>query len=143
MRQSLSRKGISPMKRPLAAVMAILAVLTMSGTAMANHSGTTTINLRAWAGTMEFDGVQVCLQGGHQDVCAVTEDGEFWVDSLPHGAYRASVEAPPGYHLAEITCTTFGSVPYSPCRPRASEVRFVVQKGFDAVSINFYFVPNE
>ncbi len=125
------------MRRSLAAVLALIATLMLAGTAVAAPVGITTINLRTWEGTTPIDGVRVCLaRGGDQIVCGETEDGELWADSLPAGAYRAWVE-PIGYALIGITCTTFPDVPYSPCRPRGTEVRFVVRKDVVAVNINF------
>ena len=137
------------MKRPLAIVMALIAVAAFSGTAAAKPAGITTINLRTCvdatddaclseAGDVVVDGVVVCLGGsGLSTSCASTEDGEHWLDSLPHGSYRATVETPAGYTLEGITCTTFPNVPYSPCRVRGDEVRFRVGKDLNAVSINF------
>lgn len=125
------------MMRSLAAVLALIATLMLTGTAVAAPVGTTTINLRTWEGTTPIDGVRVCLaRGGDQIVCGETEDGELWADSLPAGAYRAWV-APTGYELVGITCTTFPDAPYRSCRPRGMEVRFVVGKDVVAVNINF------
>lgn len=125
------------MKRSLAAVLALTATLVLAGGATAAPVGTTTINLRTWQGTTPIDGVRVCLaRGADQVVCGETEDGELWADSQPAGAYRAWVE-PTGYALIGITCTTFPDVPYASCRPRGTEVRFVVRKDAVAVNINF------
>jgi hypothetical protein len=125
------------MRRSLAAVLALIATLMLAGTAVAAPVGTTTINLRTWEGATSIDGVRVCLaRGGDQIVCGETEDGELWADSLPAGPYRAWVE-PTGYQLVGIICTTFPDVPYSSCRPRGMEVRFVVRKDVVAVNINF------
>jgi len=102
----------------------------------ASHVGTTTINLRAWEGTTPVDGVVVCVERrGHSLTCGATEDGELWVDSLPHGPYRAWIEPAP-YDLASITCTAFPGVDH-PCRVRGSEVQFQVRKDMIAVNINF------
>lgn len=129
--------GETIMRRSFAAVLALTAMLTLAGGASAAQVGTTTINLRTWEGTTPIDGVRVCLaRGGEQIVCGETEDGELWADSLPAGAYRAWVE-PTGYVLVGITCTTFPDVPYTSCRPRGTEVRFVVRKDVVAVNINF------
>ena len=125
------------MRRSRAAVLALIASLLLAGTALAAPVGMTTINLRTWEGTTPIDGVRVCLaRGGVQVVCGETEDGELWADSLPAGAYRAWVE-PTGHELVGITCTTFPDVPYRSCRPRGTEVRFVVGKDVVAVNINF------
>ena len=125
------------MKRLLGMAMGIALVLAAGTAAMAASVGTTTINLRTWEGTTPIDGVRVCLaRGADQIVCGETEDGELWADSLPVGAYRAWVE-PTGYELIGITCTTFPDVPYGSCRPRGTEVRFVVHKDVVAVNINF------
>lgn len=130
------------MRRSLAAVLALIATLMLAGTVVAAPVGTTTINLRTWEGTTPIDGVRVCLaRGGDQIVCGETEDGELWADSLPAGAYRAWVE-PTGYELVGITCTTFPDVPYRSCRPRGTEVRFVVGKDVVAVNINFLLSAN-
>jgi hypothetical protein len=125
------------MRRSIAAVLALIGTLVLAGGALAAPVGTTTINLRTWEGTTPVDGVRVCLaRGGQQIVCGETEDGELWADSLPAGAYRAWVE-PSGYALVGITCTTFPDVPYASCRPRGTDVRFVVGKDVVAVNINF------
>ena len=130
------------MRRSLAAVLALTATLMLAGTAVAAPVGTTTINLRTWEGTTPIDGVRVCLaRGGDQIVCGETEDGELWADSLPAGAYRAWVE-PTGYVLVGITCTTFPDLSYRWCRPRGTEVRFVVGKDVVAVNINFLLSAN-
>jgi hypothetical protein len=130
------------MRRSLAAVLALTATLMLTGTAVAAPVGMTTINLRTWEGTTPIDGVRVCLaRGGHQVVCGETEDGELWADSLPAGAYRAWVE-PTGYELVGITCTTFPDAAYRSCRPRGTEVRFVVGKDVVAVNINFLLSAN-
>ena len=130
------------MRRSLAAVLALIATLMLAGTAVAAPVGITTINLRTWVGTTPVDGVQVCLaRGGDQIVCGETEDGELWADSLPAGAYRAWVE-PTGYSLVGITCTTFPAVTYPSCRPRGTQVRFVVGKDVPAVNINFLLSAN-
>lgn len=129
-------------KRLLGMAMGIALVLTAGTAAMAASVGTTTINLRTWEGTTPIDGVRVCLaRGANQIVCGETEDGELWADSLPAGAYRAWVE-PTGYELIGITCTTFPDVPYWSCRPRGTEVRFVVGKDVVAVNINFLLSAN-
>lgn len=126
------------MRRPLAVVSALIGVLMLAGVASAAPAGTTTVNLRAWEGTSPVDGVVVCLaRGTDQIVCGATEDGELWADSLPTGPYRAWVEAT-GYELLGITCTTFPDIPYRSCRPRGTEVRFVVRKDIVAVNINFF-----
>jgi hypothetical protein len=125
------------MRRAFAVVLALVGSLTLAGAASATQSGTTTINLRAWEGTSRVDGVLVCLaRGAEEIVCGETEDGELWVDSLPHGPYQAWVE-PTEHALLGITCTTFPDVAYRPCRARGSEVRFVVGKDVVAVNINF------
>ena len=130
------------MRRSLAAVLGLIATLTLAGTAAAASVGTTTINLRTWVGTTPIDGVRVCLaRGADQVVCGETEDGELWADSQPAGAYRAWVE-PTAYELVGITCTTFPDVPYRSCRPRGMEVRFVVGKDVVAVNINFMLSAN-
>jgi hypothetical protein len=135
--KGVTQWGVSDMRRSVTAVLALIATLMLAGTAVAAPVGTTTINLRTWQGATAIDDVRVCLaRGGQQVVCGETEDGELWADSLPAGAYRAWVE-PTGYELAGITCTTFPDVPYRSCRPRGSEVRFVVGKEVVAVNINF------
>ena len=130
------------MRRSLAAVLALIATLMLAGTALAAPVGSTTINLRTWEGATPIDGVRVCLaRGGQPIVCGETEDGELWAESLPAGAYRAWVE-PTGYELVGFTCTTFPDVPYGSCRPRGTEVRFVVGKDVVAVNINFQLSAN-
>lgn len=131
------------MSRVLAMVLALIGVMAFSGTALAAHTAETTINLRTCVDTgddtcQSVDGVVVCLQGPRTPtVCGATEDGEFWVDSRPHGPYRAWVEPHPDYQLLGITCTTFPGIPYAPCQVRGNQVRFVVSKDVDAVNINF------
>lgn len=128
------------MKRISALLVALTGVLALSAPMLASQVGETTINLRAWVGTSELNGVTVCLrQSGQQETCAQTEDGEFWMDSLPHGAYRARVETPVGYELTGITCTSFPDLSYSPCNVQGNQVRFVVRKGVVAVNVNFLF----
>jgi hypothetical protein len=128
------------MKRSCAIVVAsMLGVLAFSAPVLASHSGETTINLRARAGDSEVDGVLVCLrQSGHREVCGQTEDGELWVDSLPHGAYLAWVEPPSGYDLTGITCVETSFDMAYPCKVRDNEVRLVIRKGVVAVNINFH-----
>jgi hypothetical protein len=125
-------------RRPLAAVLALIAILMLAGAATAAPSGMATVNLRTWVGTTPVDGVRVCLErGGKQIVCGDTEDGELWADSLPAGGgYRAWIE-PAAHHLVGITCTTFPDIPYGSCRPRGDEVRFTINKDVVAVNINF------
>ena len=126
------------MKRSLAIILALIGILASAGSVAASHVGTTTINLRAWHGTQPVDGVVVCVeQRGHHLTCGATEDGELWVDSLPHGTYRAWIEPAAGWDLTGITCTSYPDIEYSPCRVRGSEVRFRVRQDTVAVNINF------
>ena len=146
------------MRNILPVLFVFVLALAFWGAAEARPSGEITINLRACVdagdeaclsqpGDIEVDGATVCLrQSGEQEQCFETEDGEMWLDSLPHGSYWARGVAPAGYELANITCTTFPNNPYSPCQVRGSEVHFVVKKyvgeTVGAVSINFLLVPN-
>jgi hypothetical protein len=125
-------------RRTFTVVLALIGAPSLAGTALASRTGSTTINLRAWNGDVAVDGALVCLtEPGEREQCARTEDGEYWVDSRAPGAYRARGEAPPGYELVAITCTTFPDIPYAPCIVRGDEVRFVVHKGDVAVTVNF------
>ena len=146
------------MRKILTVLILFVLSLALWGTAEAKPTGFTTINLRACidagdgacqseAGDVALDDVTVCLrQAGQAEQCFETEDGEMWIDSLPHGSYWARGLAPSGYQLVGITCTTFPNIPYSPCQVRGNEVHFVVLKSVGetvgAVTVNFLLSPS-
>ncbi len=135
------------MRRNLAIVLALMGLVALTTPALATQPGYTTVNLHACVDTGDgtcqspLDGVLVCLErAGHPEVCGETEDGEFWQDSLRHGAYRARVEVPTGYTLAGTTCTAFPHLSHLRCHVHGNQVRLVIGKDVIAVNINFLLV---
>ena len=123
--------------------------------------GPFTINLRACIDSglgacqtpaPELDGVELCLKSPGEELrCILTEDGEYWQDSQPHGpnwAYLGEVRE--GYEFVGATCTTSSATssaePYQPCQVHGTKVHFVIKKPLavtssPAVTINFLFSP--
>lgn len=141
------------MRKVFPIIVLFVFTLGLFGVAEAGQEGFATVNMRAcidvdgdnacaFNDDIFFDGVTICWRpAGGDEQCGFTEDGEWWLDSLPEGFYWARIEGVAGHQLVGAGCTVYPNIPYPHCRVNGNDTRVFIHKRVNAVNVSFLFTP--